>query len=62
MQFGHVLHRILRKIRFANPSHGPVYLLKVDIADRFYQVYVAPPFFPASCPLDGPFSCTAGAQ
>jgi hypothetical protein len=42
MQFGHALHRILRKIRFANPVHGPVYLLKVDIADGFYRVYVAP--------------------
>jgi hypothetical protein len=42
MQFGHALHRILRKIRFAKPQHGPVYLLKVDIADGFYRVYVAP--------------------
>jgi hypothetical protein len=42
MQFGHALHRILRKIRFANSDDGPVYLLKVDIADGFYRVYVAP--------------------
>jgi hypothetical protein len=42
MQFGHALKRILRKIRFANPDDGPVYLLKVDIADGFYRVYVAP--------------------
>jgi hypothetical protein len=42
MQFGHALHRILRKIRFANPADGPVYLLKVDVADGFYRVYVAP--------------------
>jgi hypothetical protein len=26
MQFGHTLHRILRKIHFANPADGPVYL------------------------------------
>ncbi len=39
MQFGHAL---LRKIRFAKPAHGSVYLLKVDIADGFYRVYVAP--------------------
>jgi hypothetical protein len=42
MQFGHALHRMLRKIRFADPAHGPVYMLKVDIADGFYRVYVAP--------------------
>jgi hypothetical protein len=42
MQFGHALHRIMRKIRFADPRQGPVYLLKVDIADGFYRVYVAP--------------------
>jgi hypothetical protein len=38
LQFGHALHRILRKIRFANTDYGPVYLLKVDIADGFYRV------------------------
>lgn len=42
MQFGHALHRVLRHIRFANAAHGPVYMLKVDIADGFYRVYVAP--------------------
>jgi hypothetical protein len=42
MQFGHALHRILLKIRLANPADGPVYPLKVDIADGFDRVYVAP--------------------
>jgi hypothetical protein len=42
MQFGHALHRILRQIRFADPAQGPVYMLKVDISDGFYRVYVAP--------------------
>ena len=42
MQLGNALHRVLQHIHFADPKHGPVYLLKVDIADGFYRVYVAP--------------------
>jgi hypothetical protein len=40
MQFGKALPRLLQKIRFADPSFGPVYMLKVDIADGFYRVWV----------------------
>jgi hypothetical protein len=36
MQFGKALERILRQIIESNPTHGPVYLLKIDIADGFY--------------------------
>lgn len=42
MQFGWALPRLLHALCFANPIHGPVYMSKVDIADGFYRVWVAP--------------------
>ena len=38
MQFGHALDRILREILLADPAHGPVYLIKIDISDGFYRI------------------------
>ena len=38
MQFGHALDRILREMLLADPSLGPVQLLKVDLSDSFYRV------------------------
>ena len=38
MQFGHALDRILREILLADPTHGPVYLIKIDISDGFYRI------------------------
>lgn len=35
MQFGKALQRILRLIAKADPRHGPVHLIKVDITDGF---------------------------
>ena len=40
MQFGKALERILRKIVEADPRYGPVYLLKIDIADGFYRIWL----------------------
>jgi hypothetical protein len=40
MQFGKALERILRKIVESNPIYGPVYLLKIDIADGFYRIWL----------------------
>jgi hypothetical protein len=40
MQFGKALQRILQAIVDANPVHGPVHLIKVDIADGFYQIWL----------------------
>ena len=40
MQFGKALHRILQALVDANPMHGPVHLLKVDIADGFYRIWL----------------------
>jgi hypothetical protein len=31
MEFGHALERILREILLADPSQGPVHMIKVDI-------------------------------
>ena len=42
MQFGKALDRIIRTIVHADPSHGPVQLIKVDLADGFYRIDVAP--------------------
>ena len=38
MQFGHALDRILREIILADPSLGPVQLMKVDLSDGFYRI------------------------
>jgi len=40
MQFGRALQRMLQDIVQADPRFGPVYLMKVDIADGFYRVAV----------------------
>jgi hypothetical protein len=40
MQFGKALERILRHVVEANPVHGPVYLIKIDISDGFYRIWL----------------------
>ena len=40
MQFGGALHRVMAKIRHANPSHGPVHLCKYDIKDGYYRMFL----------------------
>jgi hypothetical protein len=40
MQFGKALDRILQAIVDADPAHGPVKLIKVDIADGFYRIWL----------------------
>ena len=47
MQFGHALDRLLMKIHYANPSYGPVYLSKTDLADGFYRIPLASDSIPA---------------
>jgi hypothetical protein len=41
MQFGRALDRLLHKIHHVNRAYGPVYLIKVDLADGFYRVPLA---------------------
>jgi hypothetical protein len=38
MQFGWSLKRIFWEILFANPAHGPVQMIKLDISDSFYRI------------------------
>ncbi|MCA1807793.1 MAG: hypothetical protein LC687_08110, partial [Actinobacteria bacterium] len=40
MQFGGALHRVLRRVRHANPKYGPVFLAKHDIKDGFYRMFL----------------------
>ena len=42
MQFGRTLQRLLQRIGDADPKHGPVHMIKVDISDGFYRVHVNP--------------------
>ena len=42
MQFGHALDRYLRELLLADPSNGTIYMLKLDIADGFYRLDLAP--------------------
>ena len=42
MQSGRALHRLLQRIAHAEPSYGPVYLGKIDIADDFFRVSLQP--------------------
>ena len=46
MQFGRTLQRILQGIFDADPRFGPVYLIKVDIADGFYRIWINPADIP----------------
>ncbi len=40
MQFGRTLRRLLQNLHFAPPQHGPVYMLKTDVADGYYRVWL----------------------
>ena len=42
MQFGKTLQRVFQAIVQADPRHGPVHLTKVDVADGFYRIHLAP--------------------
>ena len=46
MQFGRALDRVLHTIVHADPRHGPVHMIKVDIADGFYRLWAAPQDIP----------------
>jgi hypothetical protein len=46
MQFGRTLDRILYKIYHAHQRYGPVYMIKIDIADGFYRLPVSSSHIP----------------
>ena len=41
MQYGHALSQILHTIVHADPRHGPLSFIKIDIADGFNRVWLA---------------------
>ena len=41
MQFGQAFERLIRRIVLADPAKGPVQLLKVDLSDGFYRMWVS---------------------
>ena len=47
MRFGHTLQQLLQRKYNADPYHGPIYMMKVDIADGFYCVGLAPEDVPS---------------
>jgi hypothetical protein len=49
MQFGRALDRLIHTIVFANPDHGPIYVMKVDMADGFYRVWLRIGDIPKLC-------------
>ena len=46
MQYGQALHRFLRELLLADPRHGTVYLLKLDISDGFHRINLSPADIP----------------
>ena len=42
MQFGRALQRLLQRISEADPRHGPVHMIKVDLSDGFYRIRANP--------------------
>ena len=46
MQFGRALERYIRHIVTADPRFGPVHMIKVDISDGFYRVWLRLPDIP----------------
>jgi hypothetical protein len=42
MQFGSALQRVLQRIVYAHPMFGPPLLMKVDLADGYYRIPLAP--------------------
>jgi hypothetical protein len=46
MQFGKALPRLLARMFHADARHGPVFMSKVDIADGFYRIGLAPSAIP----------------
>ena len=63
MQSGHALQRILQRMYDAYYRHGNIYMMKVDIAEGFYCMGVAPEDLPSLrlCLSPGPDGKTMAA-
>jgi len=42
MQLDHALPRLLQRIAYADHSHGPPLLMKLDLSDGYYRVHLSP--------------------
>jgi len=42
LQFGRALLHILCKIVTSDPTFGPIFIIKLNLADGFYQIHLAP--------------------
>ena len=42
MQYGQVLDFFIRELSIADPTLGPVYMLKADVIDEFYRIVQRP--------------------
>ena len=42
MQYGRALDCLIREIVYADPALGYVYLLKADVSDGFYRIWLCP--------------------
>ena len=42
MQYGRALDRLIHEIVYADPALGYVYLLKADVSDGFYRIWLRP--------------------
>jgi len=42
MQLGNTLPRLLQRIAYANPDHGPPLLLKLNLSDGYYRIRLSP--------------------
>ena len=42
MQYGRSLDRLIREIVYADPALGYVYILKDDVSDGFYRIWLCP--------------------
>jgi len=47
LQFGHALLCILWKIVTSNPTFGPIYIIKLDLANGFYRIHLVPQHIPS---------------
>jgi hypothetical protein len=42
MQFGRAFQRLLQRIVYSNPHHGPMLMAKIDLAYGYYRVPLSP--------------------
>jgi len=59
MQFGHPFQHLMQNIAYADPKFGTVQMMKIDLADGYYQVPLSPSGIPHLSVIT-PFSTADG--